>query len=329
MTLILTLGNRDNVIQVSDRRLTVNGLLQDDESDEYNKCGVINCKGGRLAYGFTGLAKSSGFETRKWLLDALLDSGPPDYSALGITNRLKDRATTDFRNRPEVKALQPGQKRLSILISGYLYNRTPPNLVYALLTNYVELNGFANIDAWDHFKCHYWSESSPFLEDPTLVQRVGFWPAMKDSDVAVLRNLLEKRRPIEAILGKALEVMRAAANRPEAKGTIGKQLTSIILPSDPLLRWTGTYHSENLTPKVYLPDAIILESDERRKYVRDVCIETINPNTSLLPLRTSKIPKNSPCPCGSGKKFRKCHGRHKPSDVPNPYSVLEGNKGGP
>lgn len=320
MTLILALGNREQVIQVSDRRVTVNCKLQDDES---NKCGVINCKGGRLAYGFTGLAKVSGFETRKWLLDALLDSGPPDYSALGITNRLTDRATRDFQNTPEIRALHPGQKRLSILISGYLYYRTPPNLVYALVTNYVELNGVGSTDAWDHFKCHYWSERSPFQENITLVQRVGFWPAMKDSDVAVLRDFLERKLPVEAILGKALEVIRVAADRPEAMGTIGKQLTSIVLPSNSSLRWTGTYHSEELAPKVYLPDAIVLESDQRRKYMRDVFIESINPNTSLLPMGTSKISKNSPCPCGSGKKFRKCHGRHKPSDVPNPYSVLE------
>jgi hypothetical protein len=323
MSLILTLGNREQVIQVSDRRVTVNGLLQDDDSDESNKCGVINCKGGRLAYGFTGLAKSSKFETREWLPDALLDSGPPDYSALGITNRLKDRATRDFQNRPEIKSLQPGQKRLSVLISGYLYNRSPPYLVYALLTNFVELNGAENSEAWDHFKCHYWSECSPFQENLTLVRTVGFWSAIKDNELAVLRKLLEERRPVEAILGKALEVMRVAADRQEAKGTIGKQLSSIVLPSDPFSLWTGTYHSEKLTHKVYLPDAIILESDKRRKYARDVCIESINPNTSLLPLRTSKIPKNSPCPCGSGKKFKKCHGRHKPSDVPNPYSILE------
>jgi hypothetical protein len=323
MTLILTLGNREQVVQVSDRRVTVNGLLQDDDSDEHNKCGVINCKAGRLAYGFTGLAKSSRFETRKWLLDALLDCGPPDYSALGITDRLKDRATRDFRSKPELRSLQPAQKRLSILISGYLYNRTPPNLVYALLTNYVELDGSASSDAWEHFKCHYWSERSPLQENPALIQRVGFWPAIKDSELEELRSLLEEKRLTDAILGKALEVMRAAADRPEANGTIGKQLTSIVLPSDPYMRWTGTYHSEKLGPKVYLPDSIILESDERRNYARDICIEPINPNTSLLPMRTSKIPKNSPCPCGSGKRFCKCHGRHKPSDVPNPYSVLE------
>jgi SEC-C motif-containing protein len=27
------------------------------------------------------------------------------------------------------------------------------------------------------------------------------------------------------------------------------------------------------------------------------------------PLRSDKVGRNEPCPCGSGKKFKKCHGR--------------------
>jgi preprotein translocase subunit SecA len=26
------------------------------------------------------------------------------------------------------------------------------------------------------------------------------------------------------------------------------------------------------------------------------------------PARTDKIPRNAPCPCGSGRKYKKCHG---------------------
>ncbi len=27
------------------------------------------------------------------------------------------------------------------------------------------------------------------------------------------------------------------------------------------------------------------------------------------PARSNKVPRNSPCPCGSGKKYKKCHGK--------------------
>ena len=68
MTFILTLGNGDQVIQLSDRRLTVDGTLHDDES---NKAGVLISDDARLAFGFTGLARIGSFATQQWLAAAL------------------------------------------------------------------------------------------------------------------------------------------------------------------------------------------------------------------------------------------------------------------
>ena len=93
MTLILTLGNNDQMIQISDRRLSSNGKLIDDES---NKCGVLFCKKARTAFGYTGLAQWKSFNTQKWLLKALHDSAQPDYSMGGILKRLKLNATSDL-----------------------------------------------------------------------------------------------------------------------------------------------------------------------------------------------------------------------------------------
>jgi len=71
MTLIIAAGNPDQFVQVSDRRLTANGVVQDDES---NKAIVLNCANARLSIGFTGLAKVGTFNTRDWILstDAFL-----------------------------------------------------------------------------------------------------------------------------------------------------------------------------------------------------------------------------------------------------------------
>ncbi|HEY6416421.1 MAG TPA: SEC-C metal-binding domain-containing protein, partial [Acidimicrobiales bacterium] len=32
-------------------------------------------------------------------------------------------------------------------------------------------------------------------------------------------------------------------------------------------------------------------------------------NTPLVRSEWEKTPRNAPCPCGSGKKFKQCHGR--------------------
>ena len=29
----------------------------------------------------------------------------------------------------------------------------------------------------------------------------------------------------------------------------------------------------------------------------------------LEPIKKYKIPRNDPCPCGSGKKYKQCHGK--------------------
>ncbi|MGH2709462.1 MAG: SEC-C metal-binding domain-containing protein, partial [Actinomycetota bacterium] len=30
--------------------------------------------------------------------------------------------------------------------------------------------------------------------------------------------------------------------------------------------------------------------------------------SSAGPARSDKVPRNAPCPCGSGRKYKKCHG---------------------
>jgi hypothetical protein len=80
MTLIVSLANKDFVVQISDRRLSSNGRLIDDES---NKCGVVFCLNARMAFGYTGLARYKNFSTATWLLSVLHDSATPDYTIGG------------------------------------------------------------------------------------------------------------------------------------------------------------------------------------------------------------------------------------------------------
>ena len=89
MTLIVALGNRDQVIQVADRRLTAKGIVVDEES---NKCGTIFFDDGRFNFGFTGIARALGLEVNRWILEALHDCGPPDYTAYNSLDRFCERA---------------------------------------------------------------------------------------------------------------------------------------------------------------------------------------------------------------------------------------------
>lgn len=137
MTLIIAAGNSDQFVQVSDRRLTTNGNVQDDES---NKAIVFNCSNARMSVGFTGLAKVGSFSTRDWLLSTLNKCAPPDYVADEIIKRFTERATEEFNRNPQLKLLSGAQKRLSIMFTGYLYHHEPPLGALAIVSN------FQNID---------------------------------------------------------------------------------------------------------------------------------------------------------------------------------------
>ncbi len=309
MTLILTLGNIDQIVQVSDRRLVSGGSLVEDES---NKAGVFNCQNARLAFGYTGLAKYGRFDTLFWLAENLASLGPPDFQAGCILERLKSKATQDFNNRHDLAALLPQYKRLSVIFSGYLYNYSPPRMEYAVLTNYQDCVKERDAsEARDSFELTFINEKTPRPENPVFIRAIGAWSAMREGDLTALTTLLTQRKPARAIVHKAAEVVRNIADRPQADGKIGKQLSTIVLPRDRDAIPIAEYHTAVPKTIMYYPAVV--------KSLPDVQIAVVNPEyeisneTGALPTVFPKVGRNKPCPCGSGKKYKKCHGSLPPS----------------
>lgn len=305
MTFILALGNREQFIQVSDRRLSWDGKLVDDES---NKAGTLLCKDARHVFGFTGLAKYGDFDTRRWLLNALYECCPPDYEINRIVPRLKDRATRDFQTLPLLKSLEPRRKRLSIMFSGYNYYADPPMGALGILTNYQNFQtGKDDPKAWDHFEMNCWSEIRPLDHEFTIVQRVGNWAAMTDADESSLRELLKGLKPYQAVADKAVTLVREMADRPKAKGVIGKQLSVVVLQRDVKQHALARYYSTSVGHKMYVPDEVVGISDTRRHAHadRELWIDgQVGPETWVIP----KVKGKAPCPCKSGKRYKDCHG---------------------
>lgn len=69
MTLIITALKEDNIIQVSDRRLTRNGKLYDDSA---NKIICVSCADASFSIAYTGLGEIHGCRTDKWVFEYLL-----------------------------------------------------------------------------------------------------------------------------------------------------------------------------------------------------------------------------------------------------------------
>jgi hypothetical protein len=298
MTLILSLGNSDQFIQISDRRLTINGSLEDDEA---NKSGVLICSNARLAYGFTGLARisSTGFDTSLWLNKIIFESCPPDFLAHKILTRVKDRATFDFLLLQELRNIPIAQKGLSIMFSGYLCNFSPPLAVCAIISNILDQTSVQK-----NFYIKIMTEIRPSQDDLTFIQRVGNYRAMTQKDETLLRSFLSTHKPSKAIVKKAVLMVQEMADRPNAQNTIGKQISSIVIPRDhsPVETY---YHSNVLQSIIYMPDTIIGINNETWSAYYGFKMEQNDHRAFVYPIKS----ENYMCPCGSGKKFKKCHGR--------------------
>jgi hypothetical protein len=306
MTLILAFGNREQIIQLSDRRITVSGWPSSEES---NKAGLLVCANARLMFGFTGLAHVGSFNTHQWLLDVLYDSGPPDYIALSILERLKQRASEDFRNHPAIRRLGKRDRKLSIIFSGYLDGVDPPLGSYTIVTNFQDFTtGRDSLEAWDGFECTYWQEERPWEGDFSFIQPIGAWLTFTQRDESILRLFLEQMKPADAIIGKAVEMLREMADRKEARNTIGKQISVICLPRDPNIPYTTSYYTHTVSHNIFYPSQIRLTNDEDRLAVMDPMVSASHDKQKVL-IVVPRVGRNMPCPCKSGKKYKHCHGR--------------------
>jgi hypothetical protein len=312
VTLILALGNPDYTIQLSDRRLT---LRSGKPGLDENKATLVTCKNARLLMGFSGLASTTGHRTAEWLLEILAEAAPPDDLAEAIIHRFVRLATEAFSCRP-LSRVSREDRRLSVMFSGYGYWTEPPLQIAALVSNFQDFESHRDApEAWNEFRPFFlWEKRPPVGEAvATYVQRIGAWPVLGPQEVAPLRTMLQERRPAEAVVGKAVEVMREAAAHPAARGTIGEDLSSAVIRPDPANPTNVGYHVTRPVHDVpMINQAILLGKERGRILMRDAVVGAPEPAVTP-PLLVQKVGRNRPCPCGSGKKYKRCHGRQPPA----------------
>lgn len=219
MTLIISVGNSENFLQLSDRRVSSNGRIVDDDS---NKTAVFVSNNGRFAVGFSGLAKYSRFDTQSWLASSLCDCGPPDFDTKSILERFTERATFDFKNDQALKFLSAQYKKLSIMFTGYLYHHSPPLGALALISNFENLDDNSLFKtARNNFSVFFHTEPRPNPPRMKLFHRVGiktgdlFW---QDLNEAI--DMTVDKLPVKNIELKLVSYIRKIAKHPYRKDTI-------------------------------------------------------------------------------------------------------------
>lgn len=306
MTLIVAAGNEDQFVQVSDRRLSNNGHISDDES---NKAIVFNCANARLAVGYTGIAEFGTFKTKDWLLEGLNKCALPDYTAENSLKRFTEKASLDFGRLPELKNLNPIHKKLSIMFTGYLYHHSPPLGALAVVSNFQDMDKNAVYNQAQHeFKVFFREEKRPTNGKISLFFHVGIMPPIPEDQRKLVVELVKERKPARAIENKLVEIIRILADHPLSYNTIGKQLTSIILPRDREKGAKSNYYSETVKYESFLPDQVYAVSNKLHLNVCDVSIKPLDLKTTP-PMSGPKLRPNQPCWCKSGAKYKHCHGK--------------------
>lgn len=296
MTLVITLANADQIIQVSDRRLSNNGQLIDDSS---NKAGHVLCDDASFLYSFTGLAKCGLHVTSRWLLDALYDLAPKRYGYFDITNALAERATKYFHSSNSLRALPAASRRLTIMLSGYSINDL---IVCSLISNFQDFANFIDHPkAAREFSIHTEVSRRPASENPTMIQVIGQFGAFTQTDESILRQMLVERVPAEGIRQKAISIVQDVADRPSSHNSVGKKISTARLShTAPMIAVSG-YSSDTTENAMPLLDQIDLRSTGPKIVMADANI------TADSPVVFPKVHRNAPCPCGSGLKYRDCH----------------------
>ncbi len=306
MTFIVSLGNHENIIQLSDRRLSFNGIIGDYES---NKIGIFVCKNARFAVGFTGLAKCDKFETQSWIAKLLCDSGPPDFDAKSILDRFTERATYVFKNNPLFKKITNTHKRLSVMFTGYLYQHSPPLVALALVSNFENLDdGSMNKNAQNKFSVFYHTEPRPNPPRMKLFNTIGFSPGnIYSEDFNEAIDMMVDKLPIKNIEWKLVKYIRKISNHPNSQNTIGEQISSVIVPSDRQKDFICSYYPTSKRVETYMPNFICAIDNDKLFATKNIKI-SYSGNQNDLPIVGPKLHPNQKCWCDSGLRYKHCHG---------------------
>jgi hypothetical protein len=323
VTLVMVLANNDQAIILADRRISrkrtttvPDGLTSEARhplDDEYNKLTTFVCKNARVGVGFTGVATTpAGFNTAEWLLDALMEAARPSPFLQPTIERLREIATRD------IGAL-PGENRLTVVLAGYIYTDAPPLGCLYWISNFEGLGARRYGSVRPAFDSYVITPDRPSPEPFWMMQVYGSTGALKNrasqEDGAAVRRLLVERRPARAIRGKALAALSRVGAPGGEPGPIGRQCGSIVVPSalsEPIMT---DYLSDENRWKVEYPSQVVMLGADTDGAARGLSLSIRTPEGQARVLAVRKVPRNQPCPCGSGTKYKRCHGRVLPPPI--------------
>jgi hypothetical protein len=152
----------------------------------------------------------------------------------------------------EIKNLRipAAAKHLRFIFAGYRYEQSTAMPVLIQVTNVADSTGAVQTVAGEKFLI--WT-----ARDPLLIGSFGFGTTagVAPADRAKLKELLLQDRPGEALVDKAVDTIRNAADSPRSRNAVGKQCMSIVVPLQGGV--LAAYHSADPKNKLYQPSVVM------------------------------------------------------------------------
>jgi hypothetical protein len=248
----------------------------------------------------SGLAQFCSFDTHEWLVEAIHDSGPPDFQVQGVVDRLRSRLDKEFCTNRTILQMDAADRRLSVLLSGYRWSN-PVTPITAIISNWEEpAKRLKHNQALTRFV--------PDLRElgklDCQVIGIGMLDALDNRQVDALRADAPSLTP-EAVTSRLVNILRVAGRHVLGQTTIGGQISTVLNSAKRGDAIKSGYHVSSVQRASFVP-AFVWALSSGSLMTRGGQSAPVDPSSP--PLSVPVVHRNRPCPCGSGKKYKACHG---------------------
>lgn len=304
MTLLIAAVQKKFALLVADRRLSSAGILVDDKE---NKSGVLYLDNMAILYGYTGLSKCGSYNARRWFCDMALEAAKTSRRFPEFFDALEDVASASFMGQPDVRRLREADRRLTVAMAGF---RANGQRCLGFLSNFEKFGSLPSAVARPRFVWQLAFDQGYGDDSFSAVHLFGAYEAVLLEELGRIGELLQRGAPANSVRDYAVRVVEKAGKRSSARGSIGPYILSSILdaplPEGKRPQVRSRFHTIGLGKSIYLADIIAIDSIEGTTVARDIELRREGD-----PAMIGAVHRNSACPCGSGFKYRHCHGHQR------------------
>jgi hypothetical protein len=307
MTIIAVAANPHFAVQVSDRRLTRQaGHTYKPVTDEENKALYWVFPDAHFVVGYTGIARVGREPMDEVLAVILVNLGiAAGYGATNAIAAIPAELDRVFRTKMP-RSVSASMRRLTVMITGFQPGNDRWNPTHCLVSNFQRWGSRDADDAAEHFALQTIA-ADPSEGWPTLLQHVGARHAVRQHETDDLRTLLAEGKPPRAVRDKMVDLLYAWSSR--SHGTIGLQANSVVIEAG-IGQPDWRYHSEHNSHTIH--GGMTVMCTPETAYAARFQVSADDPTSTppmVVPMPHSR---RSPCPCGSSRQYRLCHGRDQP-----------------